>query len=94
MFSLAVTSCSINNGGCDQICVDTSGSVVCQCQSGYDLRDGTRCIGIVQLVLCVCSLLFYIFSSLLIVIASTKIFVLFLGIFHVIYQSIISYRYK
>ena len=78
-----MTSCSIDNGGCDQICVDTSGSVVCQCQSGYDLRDGTRCIGIVQLVLCVCSLLFSIncYSQ-----YKNICTIVFLGILHVSYQ--------
>lgn len=31
--------------GCQQICVNTPGSHVCQCSDGFVLTDGTNCEG-------------------------------------------------
>lgn len=43
----AVNSCSINNGGCEQDCVQLSEDhYKCQCQPGYQLKtDGKSCEG-------------------------------------------------
>ncbi len=30
---------------CDQICTNTTGSFNCSCMDGYNLVDGTRCVG-------------------------------------------------
>ncbi|XP_035701322.1 uncharacterized protein LOC118433481 [Folsomia candida] len=36
--------CSVENGGCDHICIDTSDSYrVCSCRKGYELVNGTAC---------------------------------------------------
>lgn len=32
-----INECSENNGGCDQICIDTQGSYACNCETGYNL---------------------------------------------------------
>ena len=38
--------CNTNNGGCEQICVNTVDSFMCKCKSGYVLSsDGTHCDG-------------------------------------------------
>ena len=42
---VAEVDCSTDNGGCDQICVDSSGTVECQCEDGYDLSGRSSCIG-------------------------------------------------
>ena len=39
--------CSISNGGCEEICINTDGSFICSCHQGYMLRDDNRtCTGI------------------------------------------------
>ena len=36
----------MNNGGCNQICIDTFQSYECSCRAGYSLsNDGYTCIG-------------------------------------------------
>ena len=43
-----VNECATNNGGCSQICVDTTDSFTCFCNSGYTLlSDGRTCNGTV-----------------------------------------------
>ena len=42
---LSVVDCGIDNGGCDHICVQLTGSVECQCETGYDLVDRYTCTG-------------------------------------------------
>ena len=38
--------CSVNNGGCEYTCDDSSGSVKCSCPTGYELADdNTSCNG-------------------------------------------------
>lgn len=38
--------CSVNNGGCQQICVNTVGSHECHCHSGYKLHWNKKdCVG-------------------------------------------------
>ena len=40
--------CAVNNGGCTQICTDTTASFECSCNTGYILEsDGLSCGGIV-----------------------------------------------
>ena len=36
-----------NNGGCSDLCLydETSDSSMCGCFDGYQLQDGTRCVG-------------------------------------------------
>ena len=46
-----MNECLDNNGGCDHNCINTIGSFVCFCQSGYDLdSDGLACVGMYMLV--------------------------------------------
>ena len=42
---LDVDECSLNNGGCTQICTDTTGSFACNCLDGFQLVNGSSCIG-------------------------------------------------
>lgn len=39
LFFLDVDECLSNNGGCQQICVNTMGSYECQCKEGFFLSD-------------------------------------------------------
>ena len=46
---LDIDECSMNNGGCDQMCTNTNGSYVCSCDDGYTLNDdGLTCDGIIM----------------------------------------------
>lgn len=41
-----IDECSINNGGCQQRCVNTEGSYYCTCSEGYRLHpNGKDCVG-------------------------------------------------
>ena len=43
-----INECTINNGGCVQLCTNTLGSYNCSCNSGYILDiDELNCTGIV-----------------------------------------------
>ena len=47
---LDMDECSINNGGCDEMCTNTNGSYVCSCNDGYILNDdGLTCDGIMHI---------------------------------------------
>lgn len=38
--------CSVNNGGCQQVCVNTVGSYECRCHSAYKLHWNKKdCVG-------------------------------------------------
>ena len=39
-----IDECSVGNGGCQQICVNTIGSYDCQCRQGYS-KNGSTCLG-------------------------------------------------
>ena len=44
--------CLINNGGCNQTCINTFGSYMCECNDGYVLaRDKHSCKGM-KCILC------------------------------------------
>ncbi len=44
-----VNECQMNNGGCDQICINTNGSTLCSCEAGYSLgADNLSCEGRVE----------------------------------------------
>ena len=47
LFQLAdVNECDTDNGGCDQVCVNTIASFSCECNTGYLLdSDGFSCSG-------------------------------------------------
>ena len=32
-----INKCTINNGGCSQVCLNTEGSYTCDCYPGYEL---------------------------------------------------------
>lgn len=44
--STDTNECSVNNGGCQQVCVNTVGSYKCQCHSAYKLHWNKKdCVG-------------------------------------------------
>ena len=44
----------VNNGGCDDTCMDTiNGSVICSCSSGYELAE-VEVTGETQMLYCWC----------------------------------------
>ena len=50
MYSIPILSdvneCTQNTDGCQQRCVNTPGSIMCECNSGYSLNgDGRTCSG-------------------------------------------------
>ena len=46
LIALDVDECSVNNGGCGHNCINTPGSSVCTCNSGYSLNvDKKSCQG-------------------------------------------------
>ena len=44
-----VNECAVNNGGCEQRCVDRNVGYECRCKTGYEMRSGhdgrTSCRG-------------------------------------------------
>ena len=41
-----INECDTENGGCEQVCMNTEGSYTCECHPGYDLKEnGRECIG-------------------------------------------------
>ena len=43
---LDTNECSSNNSGCAQVCTNTPGSYMCECDPGYELDgDGSSCNG-------------------------------------------------
>ena len=34
-----IDECSVENGGCSQVCVNKPGSFECRCMKGYQLQD-------------------------------------------------------
>ena len=42
---LVTPSCSISNGGCEQICTQLEGSVSCSCNSGFSVNNTFYCSG-------------------------------------------------
>lgn len=46
-YHLDINECSKDNGGCDQICKNTMGSFICECNEGYQLdKDSKNCYDI------------------------------------------------
>ena len=46
LFSSDVDECSVDNGGCSHLCVNTEQSYKCKCRDGYQLHsDGVSCLG-------------------------------------------------
>ena len=44
--SIDINECDDNDGGCEQICINTDGSFQCGCRSGFTLNnDGRTCSG-------------------------------------------------
>ena len=49
MFLLDIDECVVDNGGCNQICINTPGSSECVCKDGYALgSDGKTCAGTIH----------------------------------------------
>lgn len=70
--SLVPNPCSVDSGGCEQICVlshrsDNGGlGYRCKCRIGYDLHaDGKRCLRKLRFVIKSFFLIFYFFAKLL-----------------------------
>ena len=54
-------SCTVNKGGCQQTCTESSGTVTCSCKAGYQLLgDSVSCGGRSALFI---HMYMYIFSS-------------------------------
>lgn len=48
-----VNECAVENGGCQNICVNSEGSYRCECSQGYALQsDGMNCEGEFGDILC------------------------------------------
>ena len=43
-----VNECLVNNGGCDQVCVDTPESFYCKCRKGFTKGMNNICEGYVK----------------------------------------------
>ena len=45
--SLDVNECLVNNGGCQQTCINIPGRRICDCKPGYALKENseTTCAG-------------------------------------------------
>ena len=43
--TIDINECLIDNGGCNQICLNTQGSFTCSCGTGYilDVADNQTC---------------------------------------------------
>ena len=54
---LDIDQCSVNNGGCEQTCINLLPGFVCSCYNGFILNsDGISCSGIYrQAVLDICT---------------------------------------
>lgn len=53
--SVDINECSINNGGCQQMCVNTPGDYECLCHSNYKLHWNKKdCVGKVSNK-CICT---------------------------------------
>ncbi len=49
IFFLDSVKCSIDNGGCSQLCSDTNEGSMCSCRAGFKLdTDKTSCIGKIE----------------------------------------------
>ena len=42
MFVLDINECAVNNGGCNQTCVDTDVGYNCSCFSGFQLASDMK----------------------------------------------------
>ena len=47
-YDLDIDECEIDNGGCDETCVNINGSYSCKCDSGLDLIDDGKSCGCKQ----------------------------------------------
>ena len=51
IISVDINECSDNNGGCEQMCINTHGSFYCDCDVGYSLLpNGKSCSGIYNVI--------------------------------------------
>ena len=41
----AIVECGYNNGGCSHVCKADGINHMCECFHGYELVNGTKCIG-------------------------------------------------
>ena len=58
VLSTDYNECSIDNGGCDHICINTIVGQKCECDEGYSLdSDGSSCIANAQCIDGVCECL-------------------------------------
>ena len=45
LFILDINECAVDNGGCDEVCINTNGSYSCQCDSGLKLLSNKKSCG-------------------------------------------------
>ena len=58
MIHTDVNECEADNGGCEELCVNTVGSHQCMCQDGYRLQEDNRgCEGIPRCLFVIASVL-------------------------------------
>ena len=43
--ALVNPTCSNDNGGCEQVCIQTNSIVICSCYSGYQIYNKLHCSG-------------------------------------------------
>lgn len=44
-FAADIDECQVQNGGCNQLCLNKLGSYRCSCYNGYALKDSRTCEG-------------------------------------------------
>ena len=61
-FNPDVNECDVDNGNCSQICTNTNGSFICECNVGYQLdTDGTTCNGLYRELINYCMYMYMYF---------------------------------
>jgi hypothetical protein len=51
--------CSVDNGGCEHICISSGTYRLCSCRSGYELVNETACVDVRLAVICGCTYHYY-----------------------------------
>ena len=56
ILNVDIDECSIANGGCEDVCINTNGSFYCLCLPGFQLKNNLFCSGIGNIILILLSI--------------------------------------